>query len=150
MVSWNIFIKLIFGCFSEGPAEDEYENPAELLSTSVNLLHKALVHILLRIFQGSSFDSILDTPARPPPRPILPTNSISPENIYVCLYDHRPLTSNSYELEFNCGDLLYIINTDGPNFYVGHRLILPLNTHGHNPKGLVFKDYITPAYERIG
>jgi hypothetical protein len=56
---------------------------------------------------------------------------------------------NSHELEFNCGDLLYIIDTDAPNFYVGHRLILPLTNHNNNPKGLVFKDYITPAYEKV-
>jgi len=92
---------------------------------------------------------MIETPIRPPPRPLLPTNSISPENIYVCLYDHYSTSNDSHELEFKCGDLLYIINTNGPNFYVGHRLTLPLNNHCQTSKGLVFKDYIKPAYEKV-
>jgi hypothetical protein len=90
-----------------------------------------------------------ETPTRPPPRPLLPTNPISPDNIYVCLYDHYSTSNDAHELAFNRGDLLYIINTDGPNFYVGHRLIFPLNNHCQTPKGLVYKNYITPAYEKV-
>jgi hypothetical protein len=78
----------------------------------------------------------------------LPTNSISPEKIYVCLYNHRP-TSKSNELDFNCGDLLYIIDATGPNFYIGYRLTLPLTSFNHTRKGIVFKDFITPAYEKV-
>ncbi|CAF1044615.1 unnamed protein product [Rotaria sordida] len=107
-----------------------YENPDELTDTS----------------KPSCFEQILDVPKRPPPRPI---SSILPENIYVCLYDHYSTTNESYELEFNCGDLLYIINRDGPNFYIGHQLKFPLNNHEQTRLGLVYKNYISPAYEKV-
>ena len=97
---------------------------------------------------SSSLDSSRETPAIPPPRPPVPTNTISPEQIYVCLYNHRP-ASKSNELGFNCGDLLYIVDTSGPNFYIGHRLSLPLTNSNQTRKGLVFKDFITPAYEKV-
>lgn len=112
--------------------EDIYEDPDEIaLSLS------------------SSFETVHKIPNRPPPRPNLPTNSISPEKIFVCLYDHHPTDSASHELEFKCGDLLYILNTDGPNFYVGHRLVLPFNEHNQPPKGLVYREYIANAYEKV-
>jgi hypothetical protein len=94
-------------------------------------------------------EHIPGTPVRPPPRPSRPTHFISPENIYVCLYDHYPSTDDFHELEFNCGDLLCIINTDGSNFYIGYKLTLPLNSHSPSTIGLVFKDYIRPAYEKV-
>jgi hypothetical protein len=75
-------------------------------------------------------------------------NNLSPQLIYVCLYDHRSSNNAENELEFSRGDLLYIINTDGPNFYVGHRLILPWLPASRPRIGLVFKDYIQAAYER--
>ncbi|CAF5134810.1 unnamed protein product, partial [Rotaria sp. Silwood1] len=112
-------------------ANEIYENPDEITITSV---------------KPSCSEPILDIPKRPPPRPI---NSISPENIYVCLYDHCRTTNDSYELEFNCGDLLYIINKDGPTFYIGHQLKLPLNNYEQSPIGLVYKNYIRPAYEKV-
>lgn len=46
MVSWNILMNFILkSIFSKAPVEDVYENPAELLSTSVNVLLKILAHI---------------------------------------------------------------------------------------------------------
>jgi len=103
----------------------------------------------IEYFKSSSFEVVQSMPARPPPRPILPTNSISPEKIFVCLYDHHPTSSDPRELEFKCGDLLYIVNTDGPNFYVGHRLTLPFNEHNQPSKGLVYREFIANAYEKL-
>lgn len=76
-------------------------------------------------------------------------SSILAENIYVCLYDHRDVANGPYELTFHRGDLLYIVNTDDANFYIGRQLTFPLDGPPSNPAGLVFKEYITPAYERI-
>ena len=88
-----------------------------------------------------------ETPTRPPPRSILLKSSLLPEKIYVCLYDHLS-KNNSYELEFKCGDLLYIMNQDGKDFYIGRQLKFPLNNHYQSPLGFVYKDYITHAYEK--
>ncbi|CAF2378390.1 unnamed protein product [Rotaria sp. Silwood2] len=96
--------------------------------------------------KSSCFEHVTDVPKRPPPRLI---NSILPENIYVCLYDNYSTTNDSHELEFKCGDLLYIINKDGPNFYIGRQLKLPLNNYEQTPIGLVYKGYIRSAYEKV-
>jgi len=95
-----------------------------------------------------------DIPVRPPPR--LPQSIVRvdsplplPDNVYVCLYNNYPTMHDSNELEFNCGDLLYIVNSDGLNFYVGYKIMPSMNKHNQDRMGLVFKGYITPAYERI-
>ncbi|CAF4533237.1 unnamed protein product [Rotaria sp. Silwood1] len=127
----DTWISSVREALSRENANEIYENPDEITITSV---------------KPSCSEPILDIPKRPPPRPI---NSISPENIYVCLYGHCRTTNDSYELEFNCGDLLYIINKDGPTFYIGHQLKLPLNNYEQSPIGLVYKNYIRPAYEKV-
>lgn len=89
-------------------------------------------------------------PIRPPPRPAArQPKQILPSNIFVCLYDHFSTTKNTNELEFSRGDLLYIVNRDGPEFYVGHKLTSLSQTDCRAPLGLVFKDFIQPAYEKI-
>lgn len=93
-------------------------------------------------------DKIVDTPLRPPPRPARRINTISPEQIYVCLYDHSSTDKATNELQFHRGDLLYLINTEGPNFYVGHKLTLPWDPHNRPSLGLVHREYIRPAYEK--
>lgn len=84
-----------------------------------------------------------------PPRPTQFSSGVLPENIYVCLYDHHSATGDSHELEFDQGDLLYIINTDGPNFYIGRQFTFHSEGHFPHPIGFVFKDYIRPAYEKV-
>ncbi|UJR35785.1 hypothetical protein I4U23_028533 [Adineta vaga] len=126
----------------------------EAFSKTVNGDHIEEVYEILdeSISTSTSSTSNYDdetSPVRPPPRPTRTPNPILPENIYVCLYDHYSTTSDSRELGFNRGDLLYIINTDGPNFYIARQLTLPIHDHYQNPIGLVYKDYIRPAYEKI-
>jgi hypothetical protein len=93
-------------------------------------------------------DKVVDTPLRPAPRPARRINTISPEQIYVCLYDHSSTSKTANELQFNRGDLLYLINTEGPNFYVGHKLTLPWDPQRQPSLGLVYREYIRPAYEK--
>ncbi|CAF4107056.1 unnamed protein product [Rotaria magnacalcarata] len=89
-------------------------------------------------------------PKIPKRLPLRPENSVSLDKIYVCLYNHDATTTeDSHELEFQCGDLLYIINTDGPNFYVGFKYEIRPPTDKKPRIGLVFKDYITPVFEKI-
>ncbi|CAF3581106.1 unnamed protein product [Rotaria socialis] len=95
----------------------------------------------------SESDDDRSIPKRLPPRP---ENSVSLDKIYVCLYNHDATTTeDSHELEFQCGDLLYIINTDGPNVYVGFKYEIRPSTDKTPRIGLAFKDYITPVFEKI-
>ncbi|CAF1017439.1 unnamed protein product [Adineta ricciae] len=113
--------------------EEIYENPDALDSTSI----------------PTTLEYLTETPVRVPPRPTQFSSGVLPKNIYVCLYDYHPTTGDSHELSFNRGDLLYIINTDGPNFYIGRQFTFHSQGHFPNPIGLVFKDYIRSAYEKV-
>ncbi|CAF0722570.1 unnamed protein product [Didymodactylos carnosus] len=64
-----------------------------------------------------------------------------PENIYVCQYDNRK--KSEHELEFNVGDLIYIVNTNGKNYNVGYK-----HDDRLRKMGLVYKGYIQPAYRK--